>query len=395
MATMPSPPPSRLLSPRATKIWSRIHKWTSLVATAFLLVLCLTGLPLVFHDEIDHWLGVDVVAPQMPAATPRLSADRIIEVAREHVPGKFVRFLIADDEEPIWYVTFVDAPMSKDVRAIVSLDARTGEVLRTGKTFGGAFTAFVLKLHKDLFAEDIGSWLLCGIGLVFLLSIVSGVVVYAPFMRRLAFGSVRGAQGPRLKWLDLHNLAGIVLTLWLVVVGFTGVINTLSGQIARHWQRTELVEMIGRWRNLPPPAHPVGPQQAIDAAMKVAPGMELRTIAVPGNPFAGPHHYALFFRGATPLTKRILKPVLIDAETGAFADTREFPLYAKALFVSQPLHFGDYGGMPLKIVWALLDVVTIVVLGSGLYLWLARRRKGVASYDPEIVQEALAQQAAE
>jgi uncharacterized iron-regulated membrane protein len=42
--------------------------------------------------------------------------------------------------------------------------------------------------------------------------------------------------------------------------------------------------------------------------------------------------------------------------------------------VSQPLHFGDYGGMPMKILWALLDMATIVVLGSGLYLWL---RKGV------------------
>ncbi|MOA48772.1 hypothetical protein D3C78_1715640 [compost metagenome] len=50
------------------------------------------------------------------------------------------------------------------------------------------------------------------------------------------------------------------------------------------------------------------------------------------------------------------------------------PLYAKILFISQPLHFGDYGGLPLKIVWALLDVVSIVVLGSGLYLWLGRRK---------------------
>jgi hypothetical protein len=27
----------------------------------------------------------------------------------------------------------------------------------------------------------------------------------------------------------------------------------------------------------------------------------------------------------------------------------------------------------LKIIWALLDVVTIVVLGSGLYLWLGKK----------------------
>jgi uncharacterized iron-regulated membrane protein len=37
-----------------------------------------------------------------------------------------------------------------------------------------------------------------------------------------------------------------------------------------------------------------------------------------------------------------------------------------------PLHFGDYGGMPFKIIWAVLDVITIMVLGSGLYLWLWR-----------------------
>ncbi len=46
----------------------------------------------------------------------------------------------------------------------------------------------------------------------------------------------------------------------------------------------------------------------------------------------------------------------------------------KALFLSQPLHFGDYGGLPLKIIWALLDIAAIVVLGTGLYLWLGRRR---------------------
>ena len=49
------------------------------------------------------------------------------------------------------------------------------------------------------------------------------------------------------------------------------------------------------------------------------------------------------------------------------------PWYLRALEVSRPLHFGDYGGWPLKIIWALFDLVTIVVLGSGLYLWLSRR----------------------
>jgi hypothetical protein len=34
---------------------------------------------------------------------------------------------------------------------------------------------------------------------------------------------------------------------------------------------------------------------------------------------------------------------------------RPMPWYAQALLVSQPLHFGDYGGLPLKLLWAVLD----------------------------------------
>jgi uncharacterized iron-regulated membrane protein len=59
---------------------------------------------------------------------------------------------------------------------------------------------------------------------------------------------------------------------------------------------------------------------------------------------------------------------------------RGLPLYLRALEISRPLHFGDYGGLPLKIIWALLDVITIVVFGSGLYLWLARSRPAINEY---------------
>ena len=58
-------------------------------------------------------------------------------------------------------------------------------------------------------------------------------------------------------------------------------------------------------------------------------------------------------------------------------DSRELPWYVATLLISQPLHFGDYGGMPLKIIWAILDIITIAVLITGLYLWL-RRKSGLS-----------------
>jgi uncharacterized iron-regulated membrane protein len=75
----------------------------------------------------------------------------------------------------------------------------------------------------------------------------------------------------------------------------------------------------------------------------------------------------------------LFKPVLVDAGNGALIDTRELAWYIKAILVSQPFHFGDYGGLPMKILWALADLVTIVVLGSGLYLWWTRRQRAVSA----------------
>lgn len=123
-----------------------------------------------------------------------------------------------------------------------------------------------------------------------------------------------------------------------------------------------------------PPARYGSLDKAMAAAREAIPGNNPQFIAFPGGAFSSKHHYAVFFQGASPLTERMLTPALIDAETGALTDVRSVPWYVAALLYSQPLHFGDYGGLPLKILWAILTVFTIVVLGSGLYLWLGKHR---------------------
>ena len=76
--------------------------------------------------------------------------------------------------------------------------------------------------------------------------------------------------------------------------------------------------------------------------------------------------------GDSPLTERLYRPVLIDAETGELTARPRLPGYMTTLLLSQPLHLGDYGALPLKVLWALLDLMTILVLVSGLYLWFKR-----------------------
>lgn len=235
---------------------------------------------------------------------------------------------------------------------------------------------FLLTLHTDMFLGLPGMLFLGAMGVLFVAALVSGTVLYAPFMRKLDFGTLRTSRSKRIKWLDYHNLLGIVALAWMLVVGVTGVINALATPITKLWQMNELAEMTRAYagREALPPSRYGSLDKAMAEARKALPGNNPQFIAFPGGAFSSKHHYAVFFQGGTPLTERLLTPALIDAETGALTDVRPMPWYNQALSLSRPLHFGDYGGPILKILWAVLDLFTIVVLGSGLYLWLGKRR---------------------
>jgi uncharacterized iron-regulated membrane protein len=364
-----------MLRTRTVKLWYRIHKWTSLVCTAFLLLLCLTGLPLVFREEIEHLLGNVAEPPALPPETPPAALDRIVAAGAARYPQEIVRFVSWDPDEPdaifLGLASSLEAP--SDDTHFMLLDARTAQILND-PVFDEGLMATILQLHVDIFAGLPGKLFLGLMGLLFVVAIVSGVVVYGPFMRKLDFGTVRKQRASRLKWLDLHNLLGIVTLTWAIVVGATGVINTWADLVIQLWRFDQLAAMTAPYQGKPPPTELASLDAAVATARDAVPDMTPSFVAFPGSLFSSPHHYAVFMSGKTPLTERLIKPVLIDAETAAFTDSRDMPWYVTALLVSQPLHFGDYGGMPMKIIWALLDVITIIVLGSGLYLWLARRR---------------------
>jgi uncharacterized iron-regulated membrane protein len=371
--------------------WRWIHKWSSLVCTVFLLVICITGLPLVFHDEIGDLLDDSLPYASVPDGAPNISIDQLAAFSRQMYPGEIVLSIFSDDDEPKILVTMAPSWAAFTANRLsahsIKFDAHTGQVLNRSKPSGGdgpAFLDLVLTLHRDLFAGLPGELFLGAMGLLFVMAVVSGVVVYGPFMHKLDFGTVRVNRSSRLKWLDLHNVLGVVTLAWALVVGATGIINELTTPMVALWQRTDVKATLDPFRGKPVPTDSElsSPQQALETTKNALPDMVVTSVVFPGSPFGSPYHYLVWAKGKQPLTSRLFNPVLIDARSGQLTTIVDMPWYLRALEVSRPLHFGDYGGLPLKIIWALLDLVTIVVLGSGLYLWLARpspaRQRAVA-----------------
>jgi uncharacterized iron-regulated membrane protein len=344
-----------------------------------MLLLCVTGLPLIFHDEIDDLLHADVKPSEAAPGAPLANLDQLLREALSHAPGKVPHFLIWDRDDPnamlVSAGATIDADPSKNL--LIRMDAHTGAYL-DAPDVTRRFTYIILRLHSDMFAGLPGKLFLGLMGILFCVAIISGIVVYAPSMRKLRFGTYRAHRTRVVRWLDIHNMAGILLVAWTLVVGFTGVINTWADLVLKMWQFGQLAEMTSQYRDRPVPSKLASIGAAVDTAAHATPGMMPAFVAFPGTIFSSKSHYAVFLRGDTPLTSRLLKPALTDAETGKLTDSRDMPWYVSTLFISQPLHFGDYGGMPLKIIWAVLDLITIAVLVTGLYLWLRRRRAGVS-----------------
>lgn len=379
------------MSPRARRAWEGIHTWSSLICTTFMLAVCITGLPLIFSDEIAELTGRHVKQRAAPASATRASIDAVTASAVAHVPGKVPLYLFAEEDQPdLWYVKLdsrVDTDESQAVLA--AIDARDASVLGV-PDFNSGFMGVVFRLHVDLFAGLPGKLFLGLMGLLLLIAIVSGTVLYPVFMRKLDFGTVRHERSRVIRWLDLHNLLGAVTLCWALVVGATGVVNTWADLILKHWQQEQMTKLASgqalrvldgdqtkasdRQRN---PAEFV-----LRRARMAEPDMRLSMMAWPGTLLSTKEHFAVILHGSTPFTSHLRQALLVDPLSGEVLRAGTRPWYVTMFQLSIPLHFGDYGGFAMKLLWAALDLMTIGVLGSGLYLWLSRRTRP-EKYQPD------------
>ncbi|MCG8360172.1 MAG: PepSY domain-containing protein [Kiloniellales bacterium] len=363
---------------RSVRRWYAVHKWTSLISTLFMLIACVTGLPLVFHEEIDQleaWLSGEPAGLEAEA-TARLSIDALAETARQARPDAHLQLLYREPSDPgmtgFSMGETIGAPVMDS--EFLRFDDVTGEY-RGAERVGEGVMGFFYVLHAELYAGLGGSLFLGVMAIVFLVAIVSGVVLYAPFMRNRAFAVVRITKGRRTRWFDLHNALGIVLLVWTLVVSATGVINTWGSPMIQFWLLNDMQRIVaddlagadGAGAEL------TSVQAAIDLAAREMPDGNLSFVAFPGSEFSSDRHYLVFFYGSTPISSRMMKPAIVNAYTGALIATPDLPWYLNVLLLSQPLHFGDYGGIGLKIVWALLGLATVVLLWSGLVLWWRKR----------------------
>jgi uncharacterized iron-regulated membrane protein len=356
-------------------LWRAAHRWSSLACTLFLLMSCVTGLPLIFSDEIEELQAPPAVVRGAAVSVEPNNLDAMVQAAVNRYPTQLVRFVFFDDGESKIKVVMAPADVAdRSHDHPLVFDAASGALVDeplpvASRSFG--WLQVFNRLHTDLFGGLTGAMVLAAMGFTLVVATVSGVVLYAPYMKKLAFGTVR-RRGRRLWWLDLHNLLGIAITMWLLVVGLTGAFNEFSKPLSASWRAGEVNRFKSRQQEpLPREAtYPVGAVlHTVQGAMA---GNNVTSIIFPSKTFNNPGHFLVWSNGNSPLTYRLFSAAFVDGETGRLEPISQIPAYLRALQLARPMHFGDYGGLALKLLWASLDIIAILVLVSGLALSRSR-----------------------
>ena len=357
-----------------------LHRWTSLLATIPFLILCLTGTVLIFHEEIDHALGHE---PEPHATVPEIQrplAEAIASVNAQF-PDQRVLSTSFDPAGHPGLQLVITAPADAtgfDDAILHFVDLATGELV--GETDPAkTLTGFLLELHAQWFLGPLGELIGALIALLVLVSLLSGLVVYAPYVKRIAFGVLRRGRGTRLLQLDLHNFIGAVVLGWALVVTLTGFMLGFGTVALGIWQMTELAPLRADAERMEPVnarQPPADVDRAFAAAATTAPpGWQVLTMIYPGTEFSTPRHYTALLGGSQGVEERMFRVAIIDAMTGEVALAPEVPIYLKAISLSEPLHFGDYGGLPLKLLWTACTWLTLFITANGAWLWWDRRRR--------------------
>ncbi|MEO0604892.1 MAG: PepSY-associated TM helix domain-containing protein, partial [Myxococcota bacterium] len=233
-------------------------------------------------------------------------------------------------------------------------------------------TDWLLDLHASLWLGLPGKLAVGAFGVAMLGLIGTGLVLYAPFMKQAAFGTVRqGPTGARVR--DTHKLMGAVAGPFLAVVSLTGAILALEEIPVTVWQMTELASLTADAPETPP-ERPVSLQRALAAAGLGLDDPLNTFVLYPGNELTGDHHYTVFRKGEDGLAENLFTLVLIDATTAESVQRVDPPWYLTVLLLSGPLHFGNYGGAPLKIAWAALGLGAFGLSLTGAWAFGLRRR---------------------
>ena len=343
-----------------------LHTWCGVVSALFLIVCFLAGALTLFLDDLNRWAAPP--PPSVMSAPDARQQAQLLDYMAAHpeITTTFTLHLRTTADAP--------APLSW---------ARDGEQFWATRDANGQWRRFSAPLpalgevlddlHRTAgIPGAVGGYTMGVVAVLYALALISGTVLLLPRLKRQLF-ALRPEGGRRRAWLDLHNLLGLTALPFHLVIAITTAVFVFYAPLEQAMRAlspaadTDVAEAAGQGELLPPATLLARAQAfapALQAERMVFDALDDRAealvVVLGGTATGGRRLYVALNPYGGALRYRNSGGSFYHAASDAFA----------------ALHFGNYGGYPLRWLYFVLALAGAVLFYTGNLLWLGKRARG-------------------
>lgn len=352
------------------------HAAIGLLAGALLYLVCLSGTVLVFYQEWQRAEQRD--APEMQAIAPQ-AVQRGVEAVLASEAGK-----------PRTTHLYVHLPVPGLPRATITTDSQAVHLDAQGAVVGpeqNHWSEFLYALHYALNLPGLVGITIVGVlGMLMVALSLSGVLAHPRIFRDAFRLRTRHSGGVALS--DWHNRLSVWTLPFGLAIAITGAtigLGSVSAYVAAQFFYGGNLEAVyapifGEEAKPDPAPAPVPNVAAALTYMAARYPQVPVSYAVLHDPGTAGQHIQII--GVPPRRLIFGEYYQFDA-AGNFRGTAglsDGAIGQQAAASNYNLHFGNYGGLPVKLGYALFGLALTVVSATGVFIWLGkRRRRGLAA----------------
>lgn len=344
-----------------------LHAWAGFLVGLIATCIFMTGTLSVFDEEMTRWMQPE---NQVPANAPL--SDTALDAAaalihEQQVRGSSVFLTLPSPRSPTLDVLHYDG--QKFVGTL--FDPRSGVPITVRATMGGTF---FFTFHYTLLAGTTGTRLVDILGIILLVTIVSGVVIHLRalvpdiVMLRLSAARLRG-------WLDAHLLVGVLFLPFTLMIIYTGTVVNANLILPA----TPLTHLFAPEKPETPATGPAVTNAAPPPLPALAPLLATARRSLHGREIGfilfSPDRLSLYASDASgPFLTRDHADFSLPDGHLLGTTTTPGPI-AHTIQAMHGLHYARFAPLGLRWLYFLSGLCATGIIASGLVLFIMKRRR--------------------
>lgn len=355
------------------------HSVLGLGLAALIYIVSVTGAFTLFVPEITLWENRGVATTH--ALEPDIAATAMENAEAQLMPGNEILnvILYAPDEFQNYAKVRLNQrpdPQSELTSTDWIVDPRSGELL---DEIDAPYAHFIEDLHTVLHLPNPwGRYLVGLVGVVMVTLILSGIFAH-PTIFKDAF-KVRLDRNARMAWTDLHNRLSVWGLPYHMVLTFTGAFLGVAGITVSALAFVAFEGDVDRAVSAINGPQPIAESPALDrppdyAAMLRQSDQPDRSFAliVANNPKDSGQTTSVIYGEEGILSMRSSDIYRNDGEFLEKFGGKGSEAGARIFGAVQPLHYGTFGGYPIKLLYFVLALALTYITSTGMMIWFKRK----------------------